>query len=140
MSQAVRCSRQPQLSSRLPPGASSREKRLLCAIPARKPHGSHLRAARHVVFTNLIGQGLGQSQSKARDLIDATRPAERGNIQFQFRIERRGLRLLLLQLFELEAQINALEVLKNVEHAAKRDYTAERSRLVKILQLHRLHV
>ena len=98
-----------------------------------------LRAARHVVLTNLIGQGLGQSQSEARDLIDAARPAERCDIQFQFRIERRGLRLPLLQLFKLEAQINALEVLKNVKHAAKRDYAAERSRLVEILQLHRLH-
>jgi len=73
-------------------------------------------------------------------LIDAARSAERRNIQFQFRIKRRGLRLLLLQLFELEAQINALEVLKNIEHAAKRDYAAERGRLVKILQLYRLHV
>src|SRR4030095_12592956 len=107
---------------------------------AHKSRYRDLLARGRFVFTHLCRQRLGQSQLPPRNHVYPHRIAQIRDLQFQFRIQLRHLRLPGLQIFQLKAQINALEVLKNVEEKKKPHHSAQPRGLKQILLFRRLHV
>src|SRR5258705_1580190 len=113
---------------------------LLPSAVSIKPHCGHLHPDRRLIFAHLHRQRLCQTQLLPRDHVDAHRIAQVRDFQFQLRIQCRRAVLLSPQRLQLKAQVNAPEVLKNVEQEKHRYDSAQPRRLVKILLPGRLRV
>src|ERR1700686_351450 len=89
---------------------------LLFAIRTPIPGRRHFRPTRSVVLLYLRWQRLRQAQLTTRNHVDASRIAQRFDLQPQFRIQRARLCLRVLQILQLKTQIDAAEVLVDVHH------------------------
>src|SRR5258707_1454567 len=115
-------------------------KKLRCTM---RPHGTHHRhfgAVRSLIFLDLRRQRFGQSKLSPRDYINAHRIAQSGDFQFQGRVQRYRLGLSAFDVLELKTQVNAAEVLVNVQHEKRCDHATQRDRPVQPAHLHRLNM
>src|SRR5467141_1476074 len=100
----------------------------------------HLRAVRRFILVHLRRQRLSQAQLAARNHVNAHRIAQSRDFQFQGRVQRSRLGLPGLHVLELKTQVDAAEVLVDVQHEKRRDHAAQRHRAVQSAHLHRLDV
>src|SRR5207249_5674722 len=93
---------------------------------ARHAHGRHLRVAGCAAKLDLYRQRLGQPELPARDHVDPRWVAQSGDLQPQFRIERRRLRLFPLEVLQLKTQLDAPEALVAPEQEKRsEEHTSE---------------
>src|SRR5260370_23640905 len=116
------------------------KKRLPCSIGPNGTHRRHLGAGRSFIFLHLRRQWLGPAQLAARNRVNAHGIAQSGDFQFQGRIQPSRLGLSGFHVFELKTQIDATEMLVDVQREKCGNYTAERDRPIQFAQLHRLDV
>src|SRR5882757_9048919 len=103
-------------------------------------YSGHLRALRRFIFLHLRRQRLSQAQLAARNHVNAHRIPQSRDLQFQGRVQRSRLGLPGLHGLELKPQIDAAEMLVNVQHEKRRDHPAQRRRTVQFAHLQRFDV
>src|SRR6266849_6967440 len=103
-------------------------------------YSGHLRAVRRFILLHLRRQRLSQAQLAARNHVNAHRIAESRDCQFQGRVQRGRLDLPGLNVLQLKTQIDAAEMLVNVQHEKRRDHPAQRRRTVQFAHLQRFDV
>src|SRR6202171_2022567 len=107
------------------------------AIPSNVTCRGHFCAVRSLIFLHLRRQWFGQAQLAARNQVNPHRIAESRDFQFQGRVQRSRLGLPGLHVLKLKTQIDAAEMLVNVQHEKRRDHPAQRRRTVQFAHLHR---
>src|SRR5208337_2686619 len=110
------------------------------AIRPHVAHGSQFRAVESRVLAHLRRGGFDQSEFMPCQQVDALRVAQRRDFQFERPVQRQGLFLPGAEFLELKTQVNAAEVLVDVQHAANGNDGAERCRLVEIAHFERFDV
>src|SRR5713226_10429545 len=88
------------------------------------PYCGNFCAVRSFIFLHLRRQWLGQAQLAARDHVNAHRIAQSGNFQFQGRVQRSRIGLSGLHVLELKTQIDAAEMLVDVQYEECGNHTA----------------
>src|ERR1700687_4751977 len=110
------------------------------AIPSNVTCRGHFCAVRSLIFLHLRRQWFGQAQLAARNYVNAHGIAQSRDFQFQGRVQRSRLGLPGLHVLKLKAQIDAAEMLVDVQHEKRRDHPAQRHRSVQFAHLRRFDV
>src|SRR6266576_1074063 len=114
-----------------------RIRRLRRAIPSHVTYRGHFRAVRGFILLHLRRQWLSQAQLASRNHVNAHRIAQSRDFQFQGRVQRSRLGLPGLHVLKLKTQVDAAEVLVDVQHEKRRDHPAQGRRAVQFAHLHR---
>src|SRR5713226_7991483 len=111
------------------------KKRLPCTVRSNGTYRNHFAAIRSLIFLHLRRQWLGQAQLAASNHVNAHWIAQSGDFQFQGRVQRSRFGLSGLHILELKTQIDAAEMLADVQHEKRGNHTAQRGRAVQFAHL-----